>query len=183
VRCAVNLQKRAAAESVSCAPGRAMVMRIGINAGDIVENDRGELFGDAVNIAARLEHLAPPGTICISRAVHEQVANKVAVTFQNIGPQQLKNIADPVEAFVIDPSARADADKKGIRFFRRYGPPWRFGAGVAAAGVLAVAVLWIGERLAGNPGPEGTAAKAAPPAGAPPPCGSTPAPPPRQLAP
>ncbi len=78
-----------------------MCFRIGITVGDVVERD-GDLLGDGVNIAARLEGIAPVGGICISRTVHEQVANKLSVHFADIGEQQIKNIPTPVHAYHIE---------------------------------------------------------------------------------
>jgi adenylate cyclase len=79
---------------------RHMSFRIGITIGDVVERD-GDLLGDGVNIAARLEGLAEVGGICISRAVHEQVANKLSVQFADIGAQEVKNIPTPVHAYMV----------------------------------------------------------------------------------
>jgi adenylate cyclase len=77
-----------------------MSFRIGITIGDVVERD-GDLLGDGVNIAARLESLAEVGGICISRSVHEQVANKLSVQFADIGAQEVKNIPTPVHAYMV----------------------------------------------------------------------------------
>src|SRR5207248_7094696 len=81
-------------------PSRQMSFRIGIAIGDVVERD-GDLLGDGVNIAARLEGLAEVGGICVSRAVHEQVANKLSVQFADIGAQEVKNIPTPVHAYMV----------------------------------------------------------------------------------
>jgi hypothetical protein len=81
-------------------PSRHMAFRIGITIGDVVERD-GDLLGDGVNIAARLEGLAEVGGICVSRAVHEQVANKLSVQFADIGAQEVKNIPTPVHAYMV----------------------------------------------------------------------------------
>src|SRR5258708_23456715 len=77
-----------------------MSFRIGITIGDVVERD-GDLLGDGVNIAARLEGLAEVGGICISRAVHERGANKLSVQFADIGAQEVKNIPPPVHAYMV----------------------------------------------------------------------------------
>jgi adenylate cyclase len=77
-----------------------MNFRIGITIGDVVERN-GDLLGDGVNIAARLEGIAPVGGICVSRTVYEQVANKLSVHFADIGEQQVKNIPNPVHAFTV----------------------------------------------------------------------------------
>ena len=78
--------------------------RIGINVGDIVVED-GDIFGDGVNIAARLESLAEPGGTCVSGRVQEDAAGKLDLAFKDIGEQQLKNIARPVRVFRIAPGA------------------------------------------------------------------------------
>jgi adenylate cyclase len=77
-----------------------MSYRIGIGIGDVVERD-GDLLGDGVNIAARLEGLAEPGGICISRAVYEQVTNKLSARFIDIGARKVKNIPEPVHAYLV----------------------------------------------------------------------------------
>ncbi len=97
VQCAVavqrGLQQRAAADGQ-----RAMQFRIGINLGDIIIRDD-DVFGDGVNIAARLEPLAEPGGIVVSASIHDQVKGKLAQGFEDIGHKQVKNIAEPVHAF------------------------------------------------------------------------------------
>src|SRR5215467_6474635 len=87
---------------------RLMQVRIGVRLPDIMDKE-GELFGDGVNIAARLESLAPPGGICVSQTVAEQVAGKLPVTFDDIGPQRVKNIPNPIRACVFVPQAQARA--------------------------------------------------------------------------
>jgi len=101
VRCAIDIQESLRTRNMAYPTSRQMSFRIGITVGDVVERD-GDLLGDGVNIAARLEGLAPVGGICISRTVHEQVANKLSVQFADIGEQQVKNIPNPVHAFRIE---------------------------------------------------------------------------------
>jgi class 3 adenylate cyclase len=101
VRCAIDIQESLRTRNMAYPASRQMNFRIGITVGDVVERD-GDLLGDGVNIAARLEALAPVGGICISRTVHEQVANKLSVQFADIGEQQVKNIPTPVHAFKIE---------------------------------------------------------------------------------
>jgi class 3 adenylate cyclase len=100
VRCAIDIQESLRTRNMAYPPSRQMSFRIGITVGDVVERD-GDLLGDGVNIAARLEGIAPVGGICISRTVHEQVANKLSVQFADIGEQQVKNIPNPVHAYHI----------------------------------------------------------------------------------
>src|SRR6202140_4918645 len=98
VRCAIDIQESLRTRNMAYPPSRQMSFRIGITIGDVVERD-GDLLGDGVNIAARLEGIAPIGGICISRTVYEQVANKLSVQFADIGEQQVKNIPTPVHAY------------------------------------------------------------------------------------
>jgi adenylate cyclase len=95
VRCAVEVQREMAARNASVTAGRRIEFRMGVNVGDIIIED-GDIFGDGVNIAARLEALAEPGGICISAAAHEQVRDKLDFSFEDMGEQQVKNIARPV---------------------------------------------------------------------------------------
>src|SRR6201998_3289840 len=100
VRCAIDIQESLRTRNMAYPSSRQMSVRIGITIGDVVERD-GDLLGDGVNIAARLEGLAEVGGICISRAVHEQVANKLSVQFADIGEQEVKNIPTPVHAYMV----------------------------------------------------------------------------------
>ena len=100
VRCAIDIQESLRTRNMAYPPSRQMAFRIGITIGDVVERD-GDLLGDGVNIAARLEGLAEVGGICVSRAVHEQVANKLSVQFADIGAQEVKNIPTPVHAYMV----------------------------------------------------------------------------------
>jgi class 3 adenylate cyclase len=100
VRCAIDIQESLRTRNMAYPPSRQMAFRIGITIGDVVERD-GDLLGDGVNIAARLEGLAEVGGICVSRAVHEQVANKLSVQFADIGEQEVKNIPTPVHAYMV----------------------------------------------------------------------------------
>src|SRR5438034_265017 len=100
VRCAIDIQESLRTRNMAYPPSRQMAFRIGITIGDVVERD-GDLLGDGVNIAARLEGLAEVGGICVSRGVHEQVANKLSVQFADIGAQEVKNIPTPVHAYMV----------------------------------------------------------------------------------
>ncbi len=96
--CALAMQRAMSAENEAVPPDRRMQFRIGLHLGDVMTRD-GDLFGDAVNIAARLEALAEPGGICVSAAVRGHVGTRIAAAFTDIGAQQVKNIADPVHVF------------------------------------------------------------------------------------
>ena len=131
VVCAVALQEAMAARNIEAPEQRRIVLRIGINIGDlIVEGD--DLYGDGVNIAARLEGLAEPGGICVSGKVYEEVKNKVAFGFEDLGEQRVKNIAEPVQVF------RVSAGGPAVRPKSRSG---RRRQAILAAAVLLIAVL------------------------------------------
>jgi TolB-like protein/thioredoxin-like negative regulator of GroEL len=108
VRCAVETQREMAMRNAGIPPERRIEFRMGINLGDIIVED-GDIFGDGVNVAARLEALAQPGGICISRVVRDQVRDKLDFTFADMGEQQVKNIARPVRAHRILVGAEAVA--------------------------------------------------------------------------
>jgi TolB-like protein/class 3 adenylate cyclase/tetratricopeptide (TPR) repeat protein len=101
VRCAIEVQRGMAGRNAGLAPDQRIDFRVGINLGDVVVEDDGDLMGDGVNIAARLEGIAAPGGICVSGSAFEQVQGKVAATFVDLGERPLKNIARPVRAFAI----------------------------------------------------------------------------------
>jgi adenylate cyclase len=98
VRCAAEVQLGMFERNSAKDGGPRLDFRIGINVGDIVEQD-GDIFGDGVNIAARLEGIADPGGICVSQRVQEDAAGKSGMTFEDMGEQSLKNIARPVRAY------------------------------------------------------------------------------------
>ncbi|MDQ3558211.1 MAG: hypothetical protein M3453_03305 [Pseudomonadota bacterium] len=98
VRCAVEIQRGMAERNVAAPPAKRIEFRVGINVGDIIiEGD--DIFGDGVNVAARLEGLAEPGGVCVSGRVQEDAEGKLDIAFEDIGEQRLKNIARPVRAF------------------------------------------------------------------------------------
>ena len=98
VRCAVEIQSSMAQRNAGLAGDRRFDFRIGINVGDIIERD-GDIFGDGVNIAARLEQLSEPGGVCVSQRVHEDVSGKAGLLFDDLGEQRFKNIARPIRAY------------------------------------------------------------------------------------
>jgi adenylate cyclase len=107
VRCAVEVQSATAERNAEVPVDHRIEFRIGINLGDIII-DEGDIYGDGVNVAARLEALAEPGGICLSGAAHEQVRDKLDLTFEDLGEQSVKNIARPVRVYrVRDASAAA----------------------------------------------------------------------------
>jgi len=95
MRCAVEVQREMAERNADVSPDDRIEFRMGINLGDIIK-DRRDIYGDGVNVAARLEALAEPGGICVSRVVRDQVRDKLAFSFEDMGEQQVKNIARPI---------------------------------------------------------------------------------------
>ena len=122
VRCAVEVQREMHGRNTGVSAERRIEFRIGINLGDIIIDD-GDIFGDGVNVAARLETLAEPGGICVSRVVRDQVRDKLDFSFGDMGEQQVKNILRPVRVHRVDlgegmpPSDRL-AERKRNRSWR-----------------------------------------------------------------
>jgi class 3 adenylate cyclase len=179
VRCAIDIQESLRTRNMAYPASRQMSFRIGITIGDVVERN-GDLLGDGVNIAARLEGIAPVGGICISRTVHEQVANKLSVHFADIGEQQVKNIPTPVHAYKFemrpDDGRMEAAPAKKPAKTASWILPVAIVAPVAAIAIAAVAYL-IGERHNGAPsssGPSPAAAVATQPSAAAPPQAAAP---------
>jgi adenylate cyclase len=98
VQCAIDIQKEFAASNDALEEDRRMQFRIGVNVGDVMVKE-GDIFGDGVNIAARLEGLSEPGGVCLSRGIHDHVAKKLPYDFEDLGEQSVKNIAQPIRVF------------------------------------------------------------------------------------
>src|SRR5215510_14285270 len=116
VQCAVEIQQELKAKNAELPSNRQMEFRIGINLGDVIVED-GRLYGDGVNIAARIESLAEAGGLCISGKVYEEVKTKLALSYEYRGEQVVKNIAEPVRVWqvVMDEAAAALAAQAGLR--------------------------------------------------------------------
>src|SRR4051794_34061902 len=106
VRCAVEIQRRMVDRNADTLEDKRIAFRIGINLGDVI-SDGGDIYGDGVNIAARLETLAEPGGICISRTVRDHIRDKLPYIFEDRGEQTVKNIARPVRVYAMGPAAVA----------------------------------------------------------------------------
>jgi class 3 adenylate cyclase len=154
VRCAIDLQESLRTRNLAYPASRHMSFRIGVTIGDVVERD-GDLLGDGVNIAARLAGFAEPGGICISRAVHEQVANKLSVTFVDIGEQEVKNIPTPIHAYLLalgGAAARPVAPAPAAVPQRQRGSALRPTAIATAAVAVAAVAAFLFFTLAQGPG-------------------------------
>ena len=100
VNCAVEIQRELAERNADLPENRRMAFRIGVNLGDVViEGER--IYGDGVNIAARMEGLAEGGGICLSGTVYDAIENKIGLEYENLGEQEVKNISKPVRAYRI----------------------------------------------------------------------------------
>jgi adenylate cyclase len=131
VRCAVEIQRELGARNAEVPEQRKMEFRIGINVGDvIVEGER--IYGDGVNIAARLEGLAEPGGICISGTVYDQIENKLAFSYEYLGEQTVKNIAKPVRVYrlLLEVPSPLVAQASSLPAARMAAPPEGQGEGV-----------------------------------------------------
>ena len=150
VRAAIDIQEALRTQNLDVPQNRKLQFRIGISIGDVIERN-GDLLGDGVNIAARLEGLAEPGGICVSRSVHEAVANKISVPFHYLGERQVKNIPQPIHAFQVgrpgeaEEHAPARADTHGRR---RWLIPASIGALIVLGGIAAISI-----RLQPSPEP------------------------------
>ena len=157
VRCAVEIQDEMAKRNADVPPDRRIEFRIGINVGDIIL-DESDIFGDGVNVAARLEALAEPGGICVSRMARDQVRDRLALSFEDMGEQQVKNIARPVRAYRVVTEAAVRLPATAAPGRRRRVLRRALAASIAALVLLAIgaAASW---RLY-RPHPASTAAGA-----------------------
>ena len=142
VECAVKIQKELKTRNAELPENRKMEFRIGINLGDVVEEE-GKIFGDGVNIAARLEGLSDPGGICISGIVYDQVKIKISLGYEYLGEQPVKNIGEPIRVYrvLMEPEAA------GRVIGEKGGKPrqWQLatmGLVIGVIVVVAVFVIW-----------------------------------------
>jgi adenylate cyclase len=126
VRCATEVQGGLIERNAGLPPERRIEFRVGIHLGDVVEESDGDLMGDGVNIAARLEGIAKPGTICLSEDAYHQVKERLEFKVTDFGATQLKNIAEPIHVYLLEVGQPAGAKPKASK---RVGlssrsPPW-----------------------------------------------------------
>jgi class 3 adenylate cyclase len=144
VRCAIDLQESLRIRNLAYPANRSVNVRIGITLADVIDRE-GQLFGDGVNRAARLEQLAPPGGICVSHTVQEQIAGKVTVKFADIGWRKVKNIPSPIHAYIVGPTAidGQHAARSGNQTWKMR----RIMTGAAAACAMLVAAVLVMQRV------------------------------------
>ena len=148
VRCAVDVQRGMAQRNAAVTHERRIDFRIGVNVGDIII-DGDDIFGDGVNVAARLQALAEPGEICVSKVVRDQVLDKLNFAFEDLGSQKVKNIARPIEAYRVDLGGEALPRTSGLRRWQRLRPSlgWRWlSASIVAIGLAGIA-SWMLPQL------------------------------------
>jgi class 3 adenylate cyclase len=136
VQCAVELQRGMAAANAGQPGGRHIVLRTGVNLGDVMV-EGSDLYGDGVNIAARLEGIAEPGSVLVSGSVFDYVRNKVDAGFEALGARSLKNIAEPVRVYRVTGAPRVSVatpkiptDEPSIAVLSRASPPARHRTGL-----------------------------------------------------
>jgi adenylate cyclase len=122
VECAAAIQRGVAERNRDVPPDERIEFRIGVNLDEVIA-DGDDILGDGVNVAARLEAFADPGTVCISSAVFDQVKNRVELSFDDLGAQRFKNIAEPIRVFRIDPSGIRAPSFRTVRDSDALPPP------------------------------------------------------------
>jgi TolB-like protein/class 3 adenylate cyclase/Tfp pilus assembly protein PilF len=123
VRCAIEVQNGMVERNAGLPPERRIEFRFGIHLGNVVEEADGDLMGDGVNIAARLEGIAKPGAICLSEDAYRQVKGRLDLTVTDLGPTQLKNIADPIRVYLLNVGQPAGAKPAVTPASEKSAPP------------------------------------------------------------
>jgi adenylate cyclase len=140
VQTAVEIQKSLEGHNIDLEPERRMQFRIGVNLGDVIEEGDGTIYGDGVNIAARMEALAEAGGVCISSTVYDAVEGKLSFGFDFLGEHQVKNIQKPVRAYRVRPDPRTPPARRGVW---RLSPRVRFPViGAALLTAVGAAGVW-----------------------------------------
>src|SRR5271170_4397038 len=139
VRCAIEVQNGLIERNAGLPSERRIEFRVGVHLGDVVEEEDGDLMGDGVNIAARLEGIAKPGAICLSEDAYRQVSGRLDIEVTDLGPTKLKNIEKPIRAYSleVDKPALAKPAKMGAPFHRSM-------AALLVAGVAALIAIAAG---------------------------------------
>jgi adenylate cyclase len=150
VRCAIELQNGMIERNAGVPPEKRIEFRVGIHLGDVVEESDGDLMGDGVNIASRLEGVAKPGDVCLSEDAYRQVKGRLDVAVSDLGPTQLKNIAEPVRIYALDIGKRTETQsaKPAVPALAKknslLAPLF---VGVASLCVIAAVSVWLFQNL------------------------------------
>lgn len=148
VECAVTIQGDISARNTAFSENRKMEFRIGINLGDVIE-DGDRIYGDGINIAARMEGIADGGGICISGTAYDQVKNKLNLGFEFLGKQTVKNISDPVRVYRIRPASGTSGERPGQK--RKKKGTWQKAVLSGGAILVITGVAWVIFFLFPNP--------------------------------
>src|SRR5437868_2744507 len=154
VRCAVEVQRGMGERNAGVPQAKRIEFRIGINVGDIIHDDK-DIFGDGVNVAARLEALAEPGGICVSQGVRDPVRDKLGFTFEEMGEQTVKNIARPIPTFRVrfEGAERPDRATAAFRRPRHHNVVAASAIGLAAVCAIAAIAVAVWPHRASPPTP------------------------------
>src|SRR5271156_3980104 len=145
VRCGAEVQRAMADRNAEAPEDKRITFRVGINLGDVTAEPN-DIYGDGVNVAARLEALAEPGGICVSRVVRDQIRDKLPYPFEDRGEQSVKNIARSVRVYALRPEAIAELPAANVpagALQRRRANPLAVAAAVATMLVIAVIAWWV----------------------------------------
>jgi len=162
VRCAAEVQRGMIDREPMVSDERRIRFRIGVNLGDVIVED-GDIFGDGVNVAARLEALAEPGGICVSGTVRDQVRDRLPYALDDMGEQSVKNIARPVRVYALRLEAVADLPARSVVFEvprRRFPVLVAIAAATVALLVIAVSAWWLWPAPRSSPTPTAAVAGA-----------------------
>jgi adenylate cyclase len=141
VRCAIEMQNGMIERNAGLSPERRIEFRVGIHLGDVVEEVDGDLMGDGVNIAARLEGIAKPGAICLSEDAYRQVSGRLDMEVTDLGPTKLKNIEKPIRVYLLDVGQPAQAKATKLSVPKR--PSAMLAAGIVAFIVMASGAVYV----------------------------------------
>jgi adenylate cyclase len=123
VHCALEMQTGTIERNAGLPPERRIELRVGVHLGDVVEEADGDLMGDGINIAVRLERIAKPGAICLSEQAYWQVKGRLDLSVIDLGPTQLKNIAEPIRVYSLQVGAAAEAKPAPTQVPEKSAPP------------------------------------------------------------
>ncbi|MCZ6861808.1 MAG: adenylate/guanylate cyclase domain-containing protein [Alphaproteobacteria bacterium] len=146
VRCAVDIQRELGEQEIGAPINARLQLRIGVNLGDIMLQD-GDIFGDGVNVAARLQELAEPGSVVISEDVYHQVEMKLRLSYQDLGLQQVKNLSRPIRTYRATIRSESSVIESGWVVQQPGGAKrsWRWAAGIGTGAFLVAGgiIIWL----------------------------------------
>jgi class 3 adenylate cyclase len=170
VRAALEIQESMRSANATADQDNQLILRIGINLGDVVESGD-DLMGDAVNVAVRLESIAPQGGICVSASIYEQIVGKLTLGAEDMGEQHVKNIPRPIHAYRLTPGGKTPIVTAPVPPPPRKGPSRlvAIAGGVAVVAAVAIAGAWLLHEKSEPAAPAAQVATSAPPSPATPP--------------